>query len=310
MRENLVNEISTRYKIERRELIEKDIIIHEILSDLSTDNFFAKNFLFKGGTCLVKSFIGYVRFSEDIDFTWKDQDIFKSKSVKELQKELSSLISKTGKIFENIAASRGLDFKCEKSNNNYVDIGGGGKICTFYIRYSSEILKNPSFLKVQINFVEKLLYSSQNRKLHSLILEKNEELKVLFSNQLEYLNSIDFETYDIKEILCEKIRAILTRQGTKARDFLDVYLICTRLNTDLSEIENNAVEKLKFSLEMYEKYRNNFEEKIKLIESEKFFNWGEEQILLLEDVEEKFYEFNKTLIEFLKKIISKVIQNE
>jgi predicted nucleotidyltransferase component of viral defense system len=32
-----------------------------------------KNFLFKGGTCLMKNYLGYFRFSEDVDFAWKDQ---------------------------------------------------------------------------------------------------------------------------------------------------------------------------------------------------------------------------------------------
>ncbi len=38
----------------------------------------------------------------------------------------------------------------------------------------------------------------------------------------EYRTSIVFKVYDIREIFCEKVRAILTRRGFKERDFIDV----------------------------------------------------------------------------------------
>jgi hypothetical protein len=64
MRADFVNEVARELKIERRDLIEKDLILHQMLADLSQDDFFAPNFLFKGGTCLIKCYFGYVRFSE------------------------------------------------------------------------------------------------------------------------------------------------------------------------------------------------------------------------------------------------------
>jgi predicted nucleotidyltransferase component of viral defense system len=76
VRADFVNEVARVLKISRRDLIEKDLILHQILAGLSQDNFFAENFLFKGGTCLIKCYFGYMRFSEDIDFTWKDQSAF------------------------------------------------------------------------------------------------------------------------------------------------------------------------------------------------------------------------------------------
>jgi predicted nucleotidyltransferase component of viral defense system len=52
-------------------MVEKDILLHQVLTDLPSDRFFAKNMLFKGGTCLTKHYFGYFRFSEDMDFTCK-----------------------------------------------------------------------------------------------------------------------------------------------------------------------------------------------------------------------------------------------
>ena len=85
MRADFVNEVARVLKIGRRDLIEKDLILHQILTDLSQDNFFSDNFLFKGGTCLIKCYFGYVRFSEDIDFTWKDQSAFNEMSRKKIR---------------------------------------------------------------------------------------------------------------------------------------------------------------------------------------------------------------------------------
>ena len=73
MRADFVNEVARTLEIKRTDLIEKDLILHQILTDLSQVKFFADAFLFKGGTSLIKCYFGYVRFSEDIDFTWKDQ---------------------------------------------------------------------------------------------------------------------------------------------------------------------------------------------------------------------------------------------
>jgi len=44
MRADFVNEVARALDIKRRDLIEKDLILHQILTDLSQDNFFADNF--------------------------------------------------------------------------------------------------------------------------------------------------------------------------------------------------------------------------------------------------------------------------
>lgn len=73
MRADFVNEVARILDIQRRDLIEKDVILHQMLLDLSNDKFFSENFAFKGGTCLIKCYYGYKRFSEDIDFTGRSR---------------------------------------------------------------------------------------------------------------------------------------------------------------------------------------------------------------------------------------------
>ncbi|MBN2237332.1 MAG: nucleotidyl transferase AbiEii/AbiGii toxin family protein [Bacteroidales bacterium] len=306
MRKEFVNEVSKIQKIKRGDMIEKDLILHQILCDLSNDKFFSENFVFKGGTCLIKHYLGYYRFSEDIDFTWKNQTIFQNKSQKEIRRTLSKIIDDIGELFEKISAKRGLNFTCTKNNTKFVELGGGNKFCTFKIWYTSEILDRESFMKVQINFVEKLLFTSKKAELKSLLTIPNEELLLMFPEYEEYLHKITFDVYDVREIFAEKIRSILTRQGTKARDFLDVYLISKKYRINIEEMVDSIVCKTKFMLELYKKYRKNFENK-KELGTSPLFRWGEEKELLLQTIEEKdFFQFLEKLKPALERIIQKV----
>jgi len=308
MRKDFVNEVSRIHKIERKDMIEKDLILHQILSDLSKNSFFLENFIFKGGTCLIKHYLGYFRFSEDIDFTWKDQTIFQGKSQKEIRRHLSKIVDDIGELFEKISANRGFEFTCKKHNTKFVELGGGNKFCTFKIWYKSEVLNRESFMKVQINFVEKLLFSPQKAELKSLISKQNEELQLMFPEYEEYMQKIIFEIYDVREIFSEKIRSILTRQGIKARDFLDVYLISKKFQIDLEDIYDPIVCKTKFMLDLYEKYRENFEKKKGLVTALPF-RWGEEKELLLQPIDEKdFFKFLEKLKQALKRIIEKIAE--
>ncbi len=307
MKADFVNEVGKILNIKRKDLIEKDLILHQILSDLSDDSFFASNFLFKGGTCLIKAYYGYLRFSEDIDFTWKNQSVFNGMSQKAIRAYLSKVIDEIGKGFEKIAEKRGMDFKCEKSNADYIEFGGGNKTCTLKIWYMSEILNRRSFLKVQINFVESMCFPPKDGQLSGLLTGEHDELEALFPEYAEYSRKITFSIYDIREILSEKVRALLTREGTKARDFLDVYFICSRFGIKLEEVEGCIVNKTNFALELYDKYRSNLKEKIALLQSGNIFGWGGERDLLLSEIDDTdFYFFLGEFQVFLKEIIKNI----
>jgi predicted nucleotidyltransferase component of viral defense system len=56
----------------RPDIIEKDYHLHRLLHAISHNRYITDNLVFKGGTCLVKAHTDYYRFSEDIDFTWKN----------------------------------------------------------------------------------------------------------------------------------------------------------------------------------------------------------------------------------------------
>jgi predicted nucleotidyltransferase component of viral defense system len=303
---HFVNEVSAKIKT-RSDMLEKDILLHQILTDLSKDKFFSRNFLFKGGTCLIKHHLGYLRFSEDIDFTWKNQSRFEGKSVKAIRRDLSTVISDIGKIFESIAEKRGLDFKCKKNDIHFVLLGGSNRMCTFNVWYDSVVLKKKTFIKVQINFVEDICTKPEKVQLGSALKAKDEELSALFPESDEYLKTIPFYVYGAKEILSEKVRALLTRKGIKARDFLDIYFIQKNLGIMVVDVEKYVIRKTKHTLSLYTKYQTNMKAKIKLLEQNKIFEWGTEKDLLISKIDEKDFDiFIREFTEYLKKLVKKI----
>ena len=300
----MVNQLSQRLAIERRDLIEKDIILHQLLTDLSEDAFFSGNFIFKGGTCLIKRYYGYERFSEDIDFTWRKQAEFEGISQGKLRKELSSLIDTTGKVVETAAFRRQWQFKNRKSDRNFIELGSSNKFCTFKVWYNSEILGRRSFFKVQINFVEMMCYEPTKGSLKSLATKRDKEFEAISPEYMEYHRPISFDTYDLREILSEKVRALLTRRGVKARDFLDIYLIYKKYHIKPSDVDACIRKKVKFAIEKYTRFNRNMNSKAELLTSGKLLDWGAEQGLLLSKINEPdFYRFISYLQDYLKDVL-------
>jgi hypothetical protein len=192
-----------------------------------------------------------------------------------------------------------------KSNTDHVELAGSDKTCTLKIWYDSGILGRRSFVKVQINFVEQMCFSPKKAQLSGLLTGKHEELKALFPYETaEYSKKIPFDVYDLREILSEKVRALLTREGTKARDFLDVYLIWKRFGIRPEDEEKCTVGKIGFSLKLYAKYRGHLKQKVALLNSGKLFDWGAEKELLLSDIDEAdFYKFLDGFDTFLKRVV-------
>ncbi|MFH8110217.1 MAG: nucleotidyl transferase AbiEii/AbiGii toxin family protein [Candidatus Aenigmatarchaeota archaeon] len=284
----------------RPDLIERDILLHQILLDLSKTKF-ANEFAFKGGSCLMKYYIGYFRFSIDLDFTFINQNIFSNLSKKEIRRRLSEKIDEIGNIFEDIAERRELDFKCDKKNRRYVEFGGGNKFLTFKIWFNSRFI-GETFIKIQINFIEKIIFPIKKVFLKSL-LDESKELQFLFPDIYnEYTTKVRFNVYDIREIFCEKIRAILTRNGIKERDFIDVYLISKKFNIKYTDMIDKILEKTRFILKLYEKYRDNLKKNLRIFSIENFPFGSEDYLLLIKIDKKEFYQFVEEFIVYLKEI--------
>lgn len=292
--------------IKSDELIEKDIILHSVLIELSKDKSFRKNFAFKGGTCLIKCYLGYYRFSEDLDFSWINQNIFKNKSGKQARKKLSLEIDKLLGLLKEISDKLELEFEADKQNKKYVEFGGSNKFVTFKLWYDSAIFKSKQFIKIQINFVELFLYKIKKLQAKSLIKPDAKELNFLFPEYYPLGINPRIKAYGLKEILLEKIRAILTRRGLKLRDFIDVFLITKEIKQDFTHFEKEIIEKTEFMLR-YEKYLQNLKEKKHIHLG---IRAGDEQKLIIKPLDAGFDKFLAKFLPFLNKIAQSLTKKE
>ncbi|ODS42906.1 MAG: hypothetical protein MSIBF_06480 [Candidatus Altiarchaeales archaeon IMC4] len=277
-------------------LIEKDLYLTIILKELRNAKFH-ENLVFKGGTCLAKAYLDYHRFSEDLDFTWKDQQIFVGKGTKQIRKICSGLINEIGSALLEISKKYGFDFKFEKHNRDYVQLGGSNKLVTFLIWFDSTQGRR-SMIKIQINFLEDLEFPVVKKELKPLIerFPKNEEF--YFGDFLEFYKDLNYPVYDIREIACEKVRTLLTRRAINSRDLIDLYLIRKNFGIDAFKLGNSWVKKTKFAIETYEKYKEVFKARMALtLESA---GLDEVENLLLTEINKKdFEEFADKLLETL-----------
>jgi predicted nucleotidyltransferase component of viral defense system len=251
--------VADKSGIAKPALIERDILIHRLLKGLCGSPEFVGKYVFKGGSCLVKCYFGYYRFSVDLDFTWRDNGYF-SVGGKELQKRLKAETMAFGEILEDVSKRLGLDFKNDLSDKRYFEFGGSKRMVTF------KLWKGKEYVKIQVNFVEELLFEAKMMTVKTLLdgvsLKRDET--AYFDEQLAYYAPFDVDTYDEREILCEKVRAILTRRAQKLRDFYDLFILDSH-GFKVGQLEEESVHKTKASL-YYRKYRENFGANRKAIE--------------------------------------------
>lgn len=247
---NFLNSIKDKTSITALELIEKDFYLNILLSKLNLDGY-----VFKGGTCLAKVYLNYFRFSEDIDFTFVDQNLWKEKSSKNVKKICKEKINAFGEQLEKI----GLKFKFDKTDINYVQLGSNNKLVTFKVYYISVLTGNLSFIKIQINFLEKIIFAPQTKELLPLIkiADFSKEDQIYYKEFLEFYGKTKILVYDIKEIVAEKARSLLTRKAIKSRDAIDLLFIYQKFKIKPQDLLKETKEKLFFSITTYDKYKDN-----------------------------------------------------
>jgi predicted nucleotidyltransferase component of viral defense system len=297
---DLIIYLADTLKIKNHLLLEKDILLHRILIRLMNTSF-KENYAFKGGTCLTKCYLGYYRFSEDLDFTFIHQNEFEGFSQKKLRKILSKKINKVLEQLVLLAKDLKLDFKLDKSDSRYVVLGGNNKFVTFKLWYKPVVGVKEEFIKVQINYYELIINNIVKMQAHSLFssIPKN-EIELLQPEHVDLIDDVELMAYSLNEIFLEKIRAILTRRGTKSRDYIDLYLITEKINVNFEKEEENILRKIKFML-VYDKYLQN----LSVINPENLI-LGEEENLLLEPLDKNFEKFLPSFFEYLKQLEEKL----
>jgi predicted nucleotidyltransferase component of viral defense system len=238
--------------IRDQDLLEKDVRLHFLLGELERDKSLSPTLIFKGGTCLIKCYLDYPRFSTDLDFTWRRERAWESLGTQALRRTLRPVQRALLDGLVRHAAVQGLELEPDRD----VQYGQSNRMMTVLFHYES-IARLPSIVKVQVNFAEPLLYATKSVEAQSLLKPPLPRAMRLLDSDLpsRYAKPVRVEAYDPREILAEKGRAILTRTAAKTRDLLDMYLLEQRLGLRLEDHTEDVLTKTRRSVAQAGRYK-------------------------------------------------------
>jgi len=207
----LIRRLTTETKFSP-ELLEKDYYLTRILHKIAEKQI--KDFVFKGGTCLNKCYLGFYRLSEDLDFVY-------NKDVKNLTKiQIKKILDKLRRELFDILNE--LELKTNK------ELGEGWKMLTskedpkiigleIIANYNSLIDNSVQTIKLEVSFRKKL------RKPTRMKAIKHEFIDALGQPILK--KDVEIEAIDLTENFAEKFRALIIRKNIAVRDIYDIYFI-------------------------------------------------------------------------------------
>ena len=308
--ENIVRRFITQIKEKHKEVseptIEKDFYLTILLNEISKNieenkkSLFSK-LVFKGGTLLTRAHLNYHRISEDLDFTYLENEKLNKLSAKQRKKAIRNITDELAGEINKIKEKFSLDFSTDKTNEKYCKVMDRKMVYVFKIYYRP-VYGSKEFIKFEVNFNDELihpvLYSDIKHLFDDKIIKDLE-----FTENLKIQIMKNIPCYDLREIAGEKVRAILTRPTIKERDLFDLFLISNTLNIkkslDKEKIVNKIVRSESFIKGLPEKIKENIETLTKNRDSV----IEERSKLSLIKIKEKDYlKFEKDMIPFLVEI--------
>lgn len=290
------------------ESIEKDYVISKVLSSyqkLKMQETQLQGLIFKGGTLLAKKYLKYHRISVDLDFTHKDSNEIRLLKGKTREARIKKTIIPLIEAFKKIADLNGFDFQTSRTNIKYVQILNDRSVYKLYIYYNSFINGNEGVIKIEINFIEDLVYDCKEDTLFNLVEFLDIEKKRLSVINFDLVKVI-IPQYDVREVMLEKVRAILTRNVLKERDVLDLYLLDKIY--PLSKIDIGLIKRKVLSSEGFiQKVDKHLLRSIKLLQEkpQDFLKSDDdiELLLLVKINKEEYNDFKENILSFLVKVI-------
>ena len=280
------------------DILEKDLLLTLILAEFEKEGL-GDELIFKGGTLLSRNYLNYHRFSEDLDFVHKDSGSLRELTRNARERKVKAFLDLFTPKLKEVADALGLEFSADRSNKRFCKMLSGKVVYTFKIYYS-----NTKFIKVEINFVEKLINKPEKVSVKA-ITDLFDSKELLFTLGLD-IKSFNVLSYSLKEIILEKYRATLTRKNLQERDLFDLFLIKDSLKVDIHEI----VEKIKNSSLIRKDLANLIKEKHDLLQKSKFFESEEkiEELAISAYDKKEFEEFKQKiqpiLIEICKRFLT------
>lgn len=222
--------------------IEKDYVLGWILAGIQIHEKCHKTWIFKGGTCLKKCFFQHYRFSEDLDFSLKEQFNLDEESLRITLQEIGDWIYEQSGIeipFEKISV--------EFYKNPHGLLSIQGKLA-YLGPLKQKQRSNLPTIKLDLSIHEKISLSYEKRNIFYPYSDKPAFLPKAL-------------TYCYEEMFSEKLRALAER--ARPRDLYDVIflyenknLIKNKANFLQSLKEKSAFKKIPIpTLEMIKEHR-------------------------------------------------------
>lgn len=181
-------------------VVEKDYALGWLLAGIFANDRIADSWVFKGGTCLKKCFFETYRFSEDLDFTLKDQSHLDEAFLKEVFAEIGEW------VYEQC----GLEMPADRQDFDIYDNSRGHKNCQAKISYRGPVSPTTGGwprVKLDLTADERIVLPPANLSVfHPYSDAPDDGITVL--------------SYVYEEAFGEKVRALAER--TRPRDLYDV----------------------------------------------------------------------------------------
>ena len=183
-------------------VIEKDYVLGWLLAGINAHPALADSWVFKGGTCLKKCYFETYRFSEDLDFTLRD----------EAQLEDGFLRRVMGEVIGWVADESGLVLPADQLSFDLYTNSRGRLSCQGKVGYRGPVSPATAAggwpkIKLDLTADEKLVLPAARREIFHPYTDRPEE-------------GLWINCYAYEEAFGEKLRALAER--TRPRDLYDV----------------------------------------------------------------------------------------
>ena len=183
-------------------VVEKDYALGWLLWGIHQHPNTKEQWIFKGGTCLKKCYFNTYRFSEDLDFTFRGEELPTVDSLIQIISEVADIIFEfSGLEFPK----QSIQFEIFKNPRGSLSIQGG-------VKYRGPVRPNVNIsqmqrIKIDLTLDEPLILSPIIRSVEHMYSD-------------EPKNGISILSYAYEEIFAEKVRAL--SQRLRPRDLYDV----------------------------------------------------------------------------------------
>jgi predicted nucleotidyltransferase component of viral defense system len=193
-------EATSSFSLGLPSVVEKDYVLGWILAGIDAYEELADSWVFKGGTCLKKCYFETYRFSEDLDFTLRDEGHLDEDFLRPVFEEVVAWV----------AEQSGLNFAADQLDFDIYDNPRGKPNCQAKIAYRGPVSPTSGGwpkIKLDLTADERLVLPSVRREVFHPYSDKPE-------------GGIWANCYAYEEAFGEKLRALGER--TRPRDLYDV----------------------------------------------------------------------------------------